>query len=73
MLTAEGVDRDEHMRNVRLLLAGSVLLAHVDLLVEEARLEVLVDGLVGDSAEEGHVLHAGRLLLPEALGPVGLE
>lgn len=46
--------------------------AHIDLLVEKALLEVLVDRLVSDRAEQSHVRHTGLLLLLEPLGPVGL-
>lgn len=45
---------------------------HVDLLVEEASLEVFIDGLVGDGGQEGHVLDTRVLLLLKALGPVCL-
>jgi hypothetical protein len=37
--------------------------AHVDLGILEALLEVVVDGLVGDLADQGEVRHANLLLL----------
>lgn len=45
---------------------------HVDLLVEESLLEVIVDRVVCDGAEQSHVRHARRLLLLEPFAPVGL-
>ena len=61
MRTSEWVDRDEHCANVS-----------VDLSVLPSLLQVLVNALVRDRGEEGHVGDADRLLL-EALLPVGLD
>jgi hypothetical protein len=44
---------------------------HVDLLVLEPLLEVVVDALIADGAQQRHVADAGLLLL-EAVLPVGL-
>ena len=38
-------------------------MAHVDFLVEEPFLEVLVDSFVGDRAQQCHVRHTSRFLL----------
>lgn len=80
-LTSKGVDRDKHMSDIGLcdqLLPSCCIghsgksQAHVDLLVKEPLLEILVDGLVRDRAQKSHVGDTGLLLLLEALGPVRL-
>ena len=59
--TSEGVHGDEHRTNVG-----------VDLCVLPPFIEVLIDALVRDGGEEGHVRYADLLLL-EAFLPVCLE
>ena len=59
--TSERVDGDEHRANVG-----------VDLCVLPPFIEVLVDALVRDGGEKGHIGHADLLLL-EALLPVCLQ
>jgi hypothetical protein len=46
--------------------------AYIYFLVEEACLQVLVDGFVSDCAEQCHVWHSCLFLLPEPFTPVGL-
>ena len=58
--TSEGVDGDEHSADVG-----------VNFAVLPPFLKVLVDALVRDGGEEGHIGHADLLLL-EALLPVRL-
>jgi hypothetical protein len=59
--TAERVDRDEYSSNVRVYLR-----------VGPPFLEVLIDALVANRREKGHVGYTDLLLL-EALLPVGLQ
>lgn len=45
---------------------------HVDLLICESRLEVSVDLVIGNGAEERHIGYTSRLLAPEPFTPVRL-
>ena len=64
------------MRDIRLIVSYTLLVSrnpHIDLLVVEALMEVVVDSVVGDGTEERHVRYTSRLFLLEAFAPVGLD
>ena len=64
------------MCDIRLVVRFTLLVSgspHIDLLVVEALMEVVVDSVVGDGTEERHVRYTSRLLLLEPFTPVGLN
>ena len=74
--TSERIDRNEHMGDICLCVNKRIkwgfLATHIDLLVDESLFQILVDLLVRDRRQEGHVRYTCRLLLPEPFRPIGL-